>query len=234
MDRTYVLIHGAWYGGWAWEGVAELLRTAGHKVHTPSLTGLGDRRHLARPDITLDTHADDIVNLMETYGLHDVVLVAWSYGGMVAGEVLARVTERIASVVYVDAFVPESGNSLLDYSKLLMSPEEAVQCAVEGRYVPPIALDRIGFLDDAQKEYIADRLCPQPVMTFLQKSKALKDRPEIPHSFVLATGGHIPAIHDFHEQFKEDPAFDTHAVDEHHLMILTNPGVVADILLSAG
>lgn len=233
MKRTYVLIHGAWYGGWVWDLVAGHLRDRGHLVFAPSLTGLGDRQHLMRQDISLDTHAQDIIGLIESHDLSNVKLVAWSYGGMVAGEVMARLSDRIASVVYIDAFLPEHGKCLLDYSKLLMSVEEAVQAAIAGRPVQPISIDKVGYLSDEMKAFVSARLCPQPVMTFLQKSNASKARPNIPHSFVLAEQGHIPAIHAFYEDCQKDPAFGTHSVDEHHLMILTNPKRVADLLLDA-
>ena len=90
--RTYVLVHGAWFGGWAWKTVAEGLRAAGHTVYAPTMTGVGERKHLARAGINLDTHTDDIVNVIEMEDLSHVVLVGWSYGGMVVGNVLARVT----------------------------------------------------------------------------------------------------------------------------------------------
>lgn len=111
---TYVLVHGGWVGGWAWRRVAELLRAADHRVHTPTLTGLGERVHLAGPDVDLDTHITDIVNLIRYEALDEVILVGWSYGGMVITGVADRVAERLAHVVYLDALLPEDGEAEVD------------------------------------------------------------------------------------------------------------------------
>lgn len=104
---TFVLVHGAWHGGWCWADTAEALRDAGHDVHTPTLTGLGERSHLMSPDITPDLHVEDIVQALNFRSLHDVVLVGHSYGGVVVSGVAGRVPERIRSLVYLDAYVAE-------------------------------------------------------------------------------------------------------------------------------
>src|SRR5688572_1955574 len=112
---TYVLIHGAWHGGWCWKLVAPALRRAGHEVYAPSLTGLGERRHLASRAIDLEAHVRDVVELLEMEDLSGVVLLGHSYGGMVVTGAADRVPERISQLVYLDAFVPENGKCLLDY-----------------------------------------------------------------------------------------------------------------------
>jgi len=112
---TYVLVHGGWHGGWCWQRVTPLLRAKGHDVFTPTLTGLGDRAHLARPDVGLDTHIQDVVAMMEMEGLLDVTLVGHSYAGAVVQGVADRVPSRIARMVYLDAYVLENGKSLADY-----------------------------------------------------------------------------------------------------------------------
>lgn len=110
--KTYVIVHGAWAGGWAFREVDNLLTSDGHKVYRPSLTGQGERVHLATPDINLSTHIQDIVNVILYEELHDIVLVGHSYGGMVVTGVADRVPERIKHLVYLDAFLPEDGESL--------------------------------------------------------------------------------------------------------------------------
>src|SRR5258705_1716413 len=112
---TYVLVHGAWHGGWCWKRVAPALRAAGHEVYTPTLTGLGERAHLANPAIDLATHISDVVNLLEAEELNEVVLLGHSYGGMVVTGVADRAPARLRRVIYLDAFLPEDGKSLLDY-----------------------------------------------------------------------------------------------------------------------
>ncbi|MFN2564158.1 MAG: alpha/beta fold hydrolase [Gemmatimonadaceae bacterium] len=137
--RTYVLVHGAWGGGWAFRKVDSLLTAAGHRVYRPTLTGLGERVHLATPEVGLSTHVTDIVNVLLFEDLRDVVLVGHSYGGMVITGVADRVPERIRHLVYVDAFVPEDGESLLTASrgtKLEAFARRSVDSAKAGFVVP--------------------------------------------------------------------------------------------------
>ena len=111
---TYVLIHPAWFGGWCWKKLTPLLRAQGHEVFTPTLTGLGERAHLARPEIGLEIHVRDITNVIEYEDLRNVILVGNSSGGMVITGVADHMPERIAHLVFLDAFVPTDGQSMLD------------------------------------------------------------------------------------------------------------------------
>jgi pimeloyl-ACP methyl ester carboxylesterase len=112
LMTTYVLVHGAWSGAQTWRKVRPLLRQAGHEVFTPSLTGLGERVHLASPQVTLDTHIQDVVNMLRFEDLADVVLLGYSYGGMVVTGALEDIADRVRALVYLDAFVPQDGESL--------------------------------------------------------------------------------------------------------------------------
>ncbi|HVI35180.1 MAG TPA: alpha/beta fold hydrolase, partial [Gaiellales bacterium] len=107
-------MHGAWGGGWAWKKVIPLLRAAGHDVHAPTATGLGDRVHLAGPAVDLDTHITDCANVLAFEDLTEVTLVGWSYGGMIITGVAGRVPERLAQLVYLDALVPADGENGYD------------------------------------------------------------------------------------------------------------------------
>ncbi len=230
--RTYVLIHGAWHGGWVWKDVAPALRKMGHTVATPTLTGLGERRHLRRPGINLDTHAEDILNHIEMEGLDKIVLVGWSYGGMVASDVLARIPQKIASMVYLDAFVPEQGKALVDYA----GPAAANfrKWAEQGVDADPIPLKVFGVTDQAVIDHVTPRLTLQPITTFMQPSKALNTRPaNIPHTYVRAAGFDPSPFVGFLEKFKGDPQFDTHVMQTSHLMMLTDPGGTTKILADA-
>ena len=111
---TYLIVHGGCGGGWQFRETAAYLRDAGHEVFTPTLTGLGERNHLLTPDVDLATHIADVDNVLEFEDLHDVILVGHSYGGMVISGVADRSAERLSHLVYVDAFVPEHGESLED------------------------------------------------------------------------------------------------------------------------
>ncbi len=108
---TYVIVHGAWGGGWDWRAVDSALTSRGHRVHRVTLTGLGERVHLASPGIGLQTHISDVVNTIRFESLRDVILVGHSYGGMVVTGAADQITDRIRRVVYVDAFLPDSGES---------------------------------------------------------------------------------------------------------------------------
>lgn len=111
----YLLIHGAWHGGWCWTRVRDRLTAGGHRVFTPTLTGVGERSHLLSRDVGLGTHIADVTNLVIWENLRDIVLVGHSYGGIVARHVADRMPERIRSLIYLDAFVPDDGKALHDY-----------------------------------------------------------------------------------------------------------------------
>lgn len=111
---VFVLVHGGWAGGWQWREIANQLCADGHQVYTPTLTGLGERVHLASPDLDLNTHIRDIVNVFLFEDLWNVILVGYSYSGMVVTGVAEEIPERIARLVYLDAFVPLDGQSMLD------------------------------------------------------------------------------------------------------------------------
>src|SRR3954454_23529514 len=108
---TFLLVHGAWHGGWCWKNLTPLLRSAGHQVLTPTLTGLGDRAHLLSAEVDLTTHITDVSAVLEYEDLRDVVLVGHSYGGMVIAGVAERARARVAQLVYLDAFLPEDGKA---------------------------------------------------------------------------------------------------------------------------
>jgi len=110
--KTYVIVHGAWGGAWAFREVDDLLTGRGHKVHRPTLTGQGERVHLAALDVGLETHITDVVNMVLFEELNDIVLVGHSYGGMVVTGVADRIPDRISHLIYLDAFVPEDGESV--------------------------------------------------------------------------------------------------------------------------
>jgi pimeloyl-ACP methyl ester carboxylesterase len=113
---TFVLVHGSWAGSVVWRQLAPRLRKAGHEVYAPTLTGIGERKHLLSREIDLDTHIEDVIGVIDEEDLSDIVLVGHSYGGMVISGVADRVPEKVASLVYLDAFVPENGQSLFDVS----------------------------------------------------------------------------------------------------------------------
>jgi pimeloyl-ACP methyl ester carboxylesterase len=122
---TFLLIHGAWHGGWCWKKATPLLREASHQVFTPTLTGLGERSHLAHPLIGLETHVRDLAQVLTYENLSEVILVGHSSAGTLITAVAERVPERIAHLVYLDGFVPQDGQSTMDLINFLREPWEA-------------------------------------------------------------------------------------------------------------
>lgn len=168
---TFVLVHGAWHGGWCWSRVAERLRSDGHLVHTPTLSGLGERCHLLSPQLNLDTHIQDVVNVLEFEELENVVLVGHSYGGIIISGVADRAPDRLRQLVFLDSLLLESGKSLFsDF------PQAVVQQRLQAIWetgagvgapaaIPPSAF---GVKDPADAAWVKRRMTPQPVGTYLQ------------------------------------------------------------------
>jgi pimeloyl-ACP methyl ester carboxylesterase len=134
---TYLLVHGAWHSGQAWARVVPPLGMAGHQVFTPSLTGYGERAHLLGPDVGLDTHVDDVVRLIRDEDLTDVILVGHSYAGLVVSAVANQVPDRIAHLVYLDAMVPEDGETAIDVLPVTRVMIDQAAAAGRGWRVPP-------------------------------------------------------------------------------------------------
>jgi pimeloyl-ACP methyl ester carboxylesterase len=227
--RTYVLVHGGWYGGWVWQEVAHRLRAAGHTVTTPTLTGLGERSHHTGSPVDLETHIADVTAHIRMEDLTDIVLVGWSYGGMVITGVRARMPERIASMVYLDAFVPEKGKAANDY----ISPatrELALPLRASGRGIPPKSCEEFGVTDPAIMERLLPRLADQPVETFFQPLADAADIGDTPHTYIRATGFVSPIFDRFYEERRDDPRWDVTKLDVGHVLMATHPALTADLL----
>ncbi|CAH1665814.1 alpha/beta hydrolase [Chelatococcus asaccharovorans] len=167
--RTFVLVHGAWHGGWCWQRVADRLTQAGHRVFTPTQTGLGERRHLMSRAITLDTFTLDVANLIEMEDLGDVVLVGHSFGGCALSGVADRMPERIRRLVYLDAMIVEPGRKPFD-----ALPAEGVAARIKaaeessgGLSLPAPAAAAFGVTDAADAAWLERHLTPQPLSTYL-------------------------------------------------------------------
>jgi pimeloyl-ACP methyl ester carboxylesterase len=171
---TFVLVHGAWHGGWCWKKVRPLLQAAGHVVYTPTLTGLGERVHLSSPEVDLDTHINDIINMLEYEDVREAILIGHSYGGMVITGVATKAPERLAQVVYLDAFYPENGKSLNDYSVGASGYDENVRKNGNGWRLPfagTLTLQMLGITDPADIAWMSPRMVDQPYRTFTQAIK---------------------------------------------------------------
>ncbi|HEY5197005.1 MAG TPA: alpha/beta hydrolase [Solirubrobacteraceae bacterium] len=196
-ERPLVLVAGACLGGWAWQDVARLLRATGHDVHPATLTGLGDRAHLAGPAVDLETHVTDVVNLLDCEDLHDVVLVGHSYAGTVVTAVADRRPERLHAVVYLDTGPLPDGTAIID----VQSPAQRAQqesTVLDGWRWPvpdrPILetgmFGSVAGLTDADFQLLADRGTPQPFATFTQPVRlAAAPDPRIRRVAILCSHG---------------------------------------------
>jgi pimeloyl-ACP methyl ester carboxylesterase len=230
-SETFVLVHGAWHGGWCWRPVAELLRAAAHTVFTPTLTGLGERAHLVRADIALPLHVQDIVNTIRSEELTDIVLCGHSYGGMVITGVAGLAWDAIRAMVYVDAFVPSNGQSVVD-----MLPTQYVDGFVEllddGLIRPPPL--PLLTTDPAQEPWLSRRLTPHPMASFQSPASGAHALAHIARKvYVLAGRQPNPMALHCAERAKADPSWEVESVDGGHDLMIDAPRELADILLKA-
>ena len=162
---SFVLVHGAWHGGWCWRRVAERLRAKGHEVHTPSLSGLAEHAHRASPDIGHDVHVDDVTRVIEWNDLSDVVLVGHSYGGLVVtGAAAGRARDRLKHLVVLDGSTPRPGESMLDLA--LPAIRESFVARVNGGFMALPTMAAMGVTDPADVAWVESKLTPHPVKTF--------------------------------------------------------------------
>ncbi|CAN5641432.1 alpha/beta hydrolase [soil metagenome] len=182
---TYVLVHGGWGGAWEWRQVAQLLAARGHDVQRVTLTGLGDRVHLARPDVSLDTHITDVLMVLRYEDLSDVVLVGQSYGGAVITGVADRAAERIRRLVYVDAFVPRDGESVNDLSpdRFVERMRQLADESGDGWQVP-LPFDPGDLGPPEIEAWYAPKLVPHPLACFDQPIALTGACDAVPRSYI--------------------------------------------------
>ena len=228
---TFVLVPGAWHGSWCWKRVRTALQALGHEVFTPALTGVGERAHLLSREINLDTHIDDVANLIRWEELSNVVLCGHSYGGAVIAGAADRVPECIQALVYLDAFVVENGQSVHD---TLPDAPRALQLELardvgDGWKVPPIPAEAFN-VNPTDREWV-DRQCTmQPLATFQQPIR-LNGRFPTPQNttFILATGFADSPFQPFYEQARTR-GWTTMTLSCGHDVMLDQPQELTDIL----
>ncbi len=229
---TFVLVHGAWHGGWCWSRVVERLWARGHRAYAPSLTGLGDRAHLFSGAITLTTHVEDVANLLRYEDLHDVVLCGHSYGGCVISGAIEREPHRVASAVFLDAFIPQNGESVFD----IVPPEQRARqleaiAAAGGVAIPPIPAAHFR-VNEADRPLVDARCVPQPAGTFGERIALTGARERIARrSFVRATAYPSPTFDRF-RAYAEDAGWNVYDVPSGHDVMLDAPGRLVEILLA--
>jgi pimeloyl-ACP methyl ester carboxylesterase len=227
---TVVLAHGAWSAAWAWKKMRPLFRKAGHEFFSPTYTGLGERAHLARPDIDLSTHVQDVLAVLEIEDLKDVTLLGHSYGGMVATGVADKAPGRIARVVYIDAFAPKDGQSLFD----LLGPKGEAHMRAgatkdgDGWKLPlnPMPPDT----SPEDSAWAVPKRRPQPIKTFEEKIK-LTSAKFPPRHYIYATkNGPGDVFRQFAERARSEPGWTLHEIDASHNPHITCPDVLMALL----
>ena len=232
---TYVLVHGGGHGGWCYQKVAALLRSAGHHVLTPTLTGLGERSHLVSPDVDLDVHIADVVAVLHYDDLRDVILVGHSYGGMVITGVADRAADRIGRLVFLDAANPRNGDSLLDVSGPSLAVAREFGQVVDGVELvllpTPDAGTFYGVSDPDDLAWMAQRLTPQPWKCFEQPLKLEHEDAlwAIPQFHIVCTSTIATRDPELIATARAEGRLWT--IDTGHDLMITEPQAVADALL---
>ena len=227
---TFVLVHGGWRGGWIWKRVARQLRMAGHDVFTPTMTGLGERSHQLNASVNLSTNILDIVNVIQFEELNDIILCGHSYAGMIISGVADQLHERISTLVYLDAWVPEDGDSIA-----ALSPEAAQLSIVKGvaryeRYgVPPVPAVVLQVKE--QERAWVDRMCTSQPLAIVTEGirlhgNHLKVKQRV---FVLASAWAPTPFRKFYDELQENPDWTLRTIESGHDAMLDKPSGVASL-----
>jgi pimeloyl-ACP methyl ester carboxylesterase len=215
---TFLLVHGAWHGGWCWQRVADRLIARGHRVFAPTLTGLGERSHLNSPNVNLSTQISDVVNEIRWKDLENVVLVGHSYGGMVITGVAEQVASKIASIVYLDAFIPADGQSLGDLGGKVD----------DGPFTTPIPAARFA-VNEADRAWVDSKMTPQSTACFTEKLKVTGAYQKIARkAYILAKKFRFASTL---ERVRGDASWKTYVVDSGHDVMIDAPDELTNILV---
>jgi len=230
MPHTFVLVHGAWHGGWCWRRVADRLTARGHTVFTPTLTGLGERSHLLTKGIDVSTHATDVVNLFKYERLHDAVLCGHSYGGLVISSVAEKIAPSISSIVFLDAFLPDNGDSMMDLTgqAVIDAARAAEKAGALG--VPPRKAEAFA-VNEKDRAWVDSLTGLQPLGCFFEKLKLTGARDRIPRkAYIRAADYPNPGFDKALARVKSDPAWRTYGVPCGHDVMVDMPERLAEIL----
>ena len=232
---TFVLVHGAWSGSFGWRKIRPLLAAQGHEVFTPSLTGIGERAHLTSPQVNLSLHVQDVVNMVWYEDLRDITLVGYSYGGMVVTGALDYLGERVKHLVYLDAFVPNDGDSI---ESLVGRPVEVPESFPAADWLrPPTPRE---YDDPADAAYTSPRRVGHPAGCFTEPVRLrtpLEDRP-ISLTYIKAASDARPAAGPAGpfwaaaDRTKDNPRWRYYEVDTNHMVSFNRPKELAAMLLA--
>lgn len=225
---SFVLVHGSFHGAWCWQRLVPLLDAAGHEVWTPTLTGLAERQHLLTPDVDLETHTRDVAELMAFEDLEDVVLVGHSYGGMVITSVAAEEPSRLRSLVYLDAYLPRSGESEIDLwpEEWVADHRKVLEQELPLRDPPPAEM--LGVDDPEDAAWIESRMTPHPLNTYTQPVPESEEA--VPGSFIHCTEGPLADLFGTFAQRARDRGWPVHELATGHDAMVTEPAALSQLL----
>lgn len=235
--RHYVLVHGAWHGAWAWQRLTPLLRQAGHSVSAPTLSGLGERSHLAAGVCGLQVHVQDITSHLFMEDLREVVLVGHSYAGCVVSGVLAARTGRVSHAVYLDAFVPMQGQAMASFVPPAVKAHFE-QLAAQNALEPPPPVEswgeRWGVREPALLAWAGARTTPQATRSFVETVQGNPMAESIRRSYLKCTQNPNPGFKAVAAAIRKDARFHYAEVDGHHNIMMLDPTRLAAALLTLG
>ncbi len=231
--KTFVLVHGAWYGGWCWSAVARALRAKGHMVSTPTCPGLGEQAHLLSGAISLTTFITSITQHIRYENLRDVILVGSGFGGVVISGVADRIPQLLQRLVFIDAMVLDSGQSVFEAQPAAVTRQRREQAQREGKGVaiPVPPLSSYGPLDAATLAWLGERLSPQPLGTY--EEKLVLSHPlgnGLPRLYADCTASSFAPLVEVKQRLKTQAGWNWAALPAHHDPMISAPQLVADFL----
>jgi pimeloyl-ACP methyl ester carboxylesterase len=237
-SKTYVLVHGAWHGGWCWREVAERLRGMGHRVSAPTQTGLGERKHLLSKEITLDTFAADIINHIEAEELNDVILVGHSFGGTSITGVADNIPNRIRHLVYLDSVILENGQSVFSVlpPDVVAARRKTVAEQGQGIFIPPPLPTAFGIPENhASADWVKRRLTPHPVGTYESPMRIANPVANgRPRTYIVCINPLYGPLEGARQWVKKQDGWKWQEIATGHDAMVTAPSELAQMLAATG
>jgi len=229
-SKTFVLVHGAWHGGWCWKLVRDILTAQGHHVFTPTLTGLGERSHLLSRDITLKTHIEDVINVFAFEDLKEVCLVGHSYGGWPVSGAIEKVLPHLSSIVYLDAFMPESGQKVLDYQTPQATADfnAAWERGEVSRSVPKAAFFQV---KAERQAWVDAKMTPQPLGVSFMPLELTGARDKVAKRTYIRAASFKQPHFDAGLKKAKDAGWKTYELNVGHDVMVDAPEQLAEILI---
>ncbi|HJV18518.1 MAG TPA: alpha/beta fold hydrolase [Sediminibacterium sp.] len=229
---VYVLVHGAWHGGWCWQDVSQHLSGRGYSVYTPTLSGLGEHKNNINRNINLQTHITDIINLIEMEDLRNVILVGHSYAGAIIAGVADSIPNRLNKLVYLDAMIVKNGESALSV-QTNETQTYMNSIIVKKQNIPPIRAENFGIVDSAKALWVNKRLTPQPFNSFTERLK-LKNNfgNKLPLVYITCSESGLPVLEKFREEVIDNPQWKHYVLKAGHDAMIAAPRELSEMLIS--